>query len=224
MRQKATARPTVGSMATSGKTKIRVLIADDHSVVLEGLSALISRQDDMVVVAQANDGDEAVAQWKALRPDVTLLDLRMPRLDGVDAMGQIRADDQGARVIVLTTFDTDEDIFRAIKTGARAYLLKDAGRDELLDCIRRVHAGETSITPGVAAKLVGRIGANALTAREAEALALLVRGRSNRAIASALKVREATVKSHLRSIFSKLQVASRAEAIAEALHRGLAHL
>ncbi|MGO8995915.1 MAG: response regulator [Polyangiaceae bacterium] len=204
--------------------RIRVLIADDHSIVLEGLSALISRQGDMVVVAEANDGDDAVSQWRALRPDVTLLDLRMPRLEGIDAMTHIRAVDRGARVIVLTTFDTDEDIFRAIKAGARAYLLKDAGRDELLTCIRRVHAGETLIGPGIAAKLVGRIGANALTPREGDALALLVRGRNNKQIASALRVREATVKSHLRSIFSKLQVASRAEAIAEALHRGLAHL
>ncbi len=218
------ARPPRSAPTMPASERIRVLIADDHSIVLEGLSALISRQGDMVVVAEANDGDDAVSQWRALRPDVTLLDLRMPRLEGIDAMTHIRAVDRGARVIVLTTFDTDEDIFRAIKAGARAYLLKDAGRDELLTCIRRVHAGETLIGPGIAAKLVGRIGANALTPREGDALALLVRGRNNKQIASALRVREATVKSHLRSIFSKLQVASRAEAIAEALHRGLAHL
>ena len=203
---------------------IRVLVADDHGVVLEGLAAIIRRQPDMTVVGQADDGLKAVALWKALRPDVTLLDLRMPKLDGVGAMGLIRQEDPSARVVVLTTFDTDEDIFSAIKGGARAYLLKDARRDELLHCIRRVHAGETWVAPGVAAKLAGRIGTDPLTARETEALELLTKGSSNREIATALRVSETTVKSHLKSIFAKLKVGSRTEAIAEALQRGLVHL
>jgi two-component system NarL family response regulator len=201
-----------------------VLVADDHGVVLEGLAAIIRRQPDMVVVGQADDGEKAVALWKKLRPDVTLLDLRMPNLDGVGAMGLIRNEDPSARVVVLTTFDTDEEIFRAIKGGARAYLLKDAARDELLHCIRRVHTGETWVEPRIAAKLAGRIGTDPLTARETDALELLAKGSSNREIATALNVSETTVKSHLKNIFLKLNVSSRTEAIAEAVQRGLVRL
>jgi DNA-binding NarL/FixJ family response regulator len=222
--RRAPKRPAREASVPSAARRIRVLIADDHSVVLEGLSAIIGRQPDMVVVAQAADGEEAVALWRAKRPDVTLLDLRMPKLDGVDAIDAIRKHDGDAHVIVLTTFDTDQDIYRALKTGARAYLLKDCRRDDLLDCIRRVHSGERWVAPRVAAKLAEHVGTVALTAREAEALDLLARGSSNREIASALDVSETTVKSHMRSIFSKLGVASRTQAIAEAVQRGLVHL
>lgn len=211
-------------VAKSRSNAIRVLVADDHGIVLEGLAAIIRRQPDMAVVGQADDGQKAVALWRKLRPDVTLLDLRMPNLDGVGAMALIRKEDPSARVVVLTTFDTDEEIFRAIKGGARAYLLKDSRRDELLLCIRRVHAGETWLGPRIAAKLASRIGTDPLTTRETEALELLVKGSSNREIATALGVSETTVKSHLKSIFMKLGVSSRTEAIAEAVQRGLVHL
>jgi DNA-binding NarL/FixJ family response regulator len=222
--RKARERQASARSVTPTAHRIRVLIADDHSVVLEGLSAIIGRQPDMVVVAQAADGEEAVALWQAKRPDVTLLDLRMPRLDGVGAIDAIRRHDRDAHVIVLTTFDTDQDIHRALKTGARAYLLKDCRRDDLLECIRRVHSGGRWVAPSVAAKLAERVGSVALSTREVEALELLARGSSNKEIASALDVSETTVKSHIRSIFCKLGVASRTEAVAEAVQRGLVHL
>jgi DNA-binding NarL/FixJ family response regulator len=203
--------------------KIRVLLADDHSVVLEGLSAIISRQRDISVVAEANDGEECLSAWRAHRPDVVLLDLRMPKLDGVEALRAIRREDPAARVIVLTTYDTDEDIYRAVKAGAKGYLLKDARRDDLLDCIRRVHAGETRISPDVAARLIGRLANAPLTERELEVLERVARGDSNKEIAATFDLTEGTVKSHLKSIFAKLEVESRTAAVAEGVQRGLIH-
>ena len=206
------------------KMKIRVLIADDHATVLEGLVAMISRQSDMVVVAEANNGREAVELWQSHHPDVTLLDLRMPTLDGLGAINEIRLKDSTARIIVLTTFDTDTDIARAIKAGAKGYLLKDARREELLDSIRKVHAGETCIPPALVAKLAAGMNSDPLTGRELEVLGLLARGKSNKEIGLNLYISETTVKSHLRAIFSKLNVLSRTEAISTASHRGLVHL
>jgi two-component system NarL family response regulator len=200
---------------------IRVVIGDDHDVVREGLAAMIARQDDMTVVAEAANGQEAVAAWAAHRPDVTLLDLRMPVLDGVGAIHAIRAKDNSARIIVLTTFDTDNDISTAIKAGAKAYLLKDTRREDLLACIRRVHAGETCIPEAVLAKLAAGLSHSDLTGRELEVLALLAKGRSNKEIGVSLFIGETTVKSHLRNIFTKLNVLSRTEAISEASRRGL---
>ncbi len=204
-----------------GVGKIRVLVADDHVVVLEGLVAIIGRQSDMTVVAEAANGREAVDLWLKHRPDVTLLDLRMPVLDGVGAIKEIRRQDNSARVIVLTTFDTDTDIFTAITAGARGYLLKDAPREELLACIRRVHSGETVIPSSLLTKLTTSLSSESLTARELEVLALLARGNSNKEIATTLSISETTVKAHLRSIFAKLNVLSRTEAIATASRRGL---
>lgn len=203
---------------------IRILIADDHVMVLEGLVAIIGRQPDMTVVAEAADGREAVALWQQHRPDVSLLDLRMPTLDGVAAIAAIRQQAPAACVIVLTTFDTDDDIYRAIKAGARAYLLKDARREELLDCIRRVHAGETCIPAALMAKLAAGMSNEPLTGRERDVLTLLAQGKSNKEIGSHLYISETTVKSHLRSIFAKLNVLSRTEAIAAASRRGLIRL
>lgn len=200
---------------------IGVLIADDHVTVREGLSAMIGRQSDMRVVAQASDGREAVRLWQEHRPDISLLDLRMPLLDGIGAIASIRQLDGAARIVVLTTFDTDHDIASVIKAGARGYLLKDAPREALLDCIRSVHRGEICIPTSLVAKLALEVSSDALTAREHEVLVLLVGGKSNKEIASALFVSEATVKSHLRSLFTKLQVLSRTEAIAVAIRRGL---
>jgi two-component system NarL family response regulator len=204
--------------------RISVLIADDHVTVREGLVAIIGRQPDMMVAGEAADGRDAVELWREHHPDVALVDLRMPVLDGVGAIEEIRRQDALARVIVLTTFDTDTDISRAIKAGARGYLLKDAPREDLLECIRRVHAGETSIPPALVAKLAAGMRNEALTGRELEVLSLLSRGKSNKEISVNLYISETTVKSHLRSIFSKLNVLSRTEAIAAGSRRGLIQL
>jgi len=204
--------------------RIRVLIADDHVTVREGLAAMIGRQPDMMVVAEAANGREAVDLWTKYCPDVALLDLRMPTLDGVGAIKEIREQHASARVIVLTTFDTDNEISRAIKAGAKGYLLKDAQREELLECIRKVHAGETCIPPSLVAKLAAGMSSEALTGRELDVLTLLARGKSNKEIGVNLYISETTVKSHLRSIFTKLNVLSRTEAITTASRRGLVQL
>jgi two-component system NarL family response regulator len=213
-------KPQAGAQAN----RIRVLIADDHVTVLEGLAAIIGRQADMKVVAQAANGREAVDLWQKHRPDVTLLDLRMPSLDGVGAIIEIRRERPSARVIVLTTFDSDNEIARAIKAGARGYLLKDARREELLDCIRKVDAGETFFPPALTAKLAESMSSEPLTGRELDVLTLLAKGKSNKEIGRHLFITETTVKSHLRSIFSKLNVLSRTEAITTASRRGLVQL
>jgi two-component system NarL family response regulator len=163
----------------AGMDKTHVLLADDHVTVREGLAAIIGRQTDMTVVGEAATGREAVDLWRKRRPDVVLLDLRMPSLDGVQAMEEIRNIDASARIIVLTTFDTDSDIARAITAGAKGYLLKDAQRDELLDCIRKVHAGETCIPPMLVAKLASSMSSEVLTSRELDVLRMLVRGKCN---------------------------------------------
>jgi two-component system NarL family response regulator len=204
--------------------RIRLLIADDHALILEGLAITIGRQDDMSVVARARNGREAVDLWKAHRPDVALLDLRMPQLSGVGAIREIRDLDLSARMMVHTTYDTDEEIYQAVRAGAKAYLLKDAPTAELLDVIRKVHAGETCIPPALAAKLAVRMSGDALTGREVDVLKLLARGRSNKEIGSDLFICETTVKTHVRSVFTKLNVMSRTEAIAAASHRGLIRL
>ncbi|PTY07924.1 DNA-binding response regulator [Opitutaceae bacterium EW11] len=201
--------------------KIRVLVADDHVTVLEGLSAIVGRQPDMVVVAQASNGQEAVELWAKHHPDVTLLDLQMPVLDGVRALEELRQRDPSVRVLMLTTFDTEHDISRAIRAGAKGYLLKDAPREQLLDCIRKVHAGGTFLAPAVVAKLASELSSEPLTGREREVLSLLAAGRSNKEISTNLFISETTVKSHLRGIFAKLNVLSRTEAIAVASRRGL---
>jgi len=214
----------VGSQVKSSTVetdKIRVLIADDHVTVLEGLAAIIGRQPDMMVVAEAADGQEAVDLWTEHHPDVTLLDLRMPTLDGVGVIENIRKQDASARVIVLTTYDSDTEILRAIKAGTKAYLLKDARREELLDCIRRVNRGETCIPASLAEKLAAGLSSESLTGRELNVLELLAQGKSNKEIGVNLYISETTVKSHLRSIFRKLNVLSRTEAITVASRRGL---
>jgi two-component system NarL family response regulator len=206
------------------REQIRLLVADDHALILEGLAAAIGRQEDMKVVARARNGREAVDLWEMHRPDVTLLDLRMPKLNGVDVIRAIRDEDAAARVIVQTTYDTDEEVYQAIRAGARAYLPKDAPLEELLDCIRKVHAGETCVPPALGAKLAAHMSSDALTSREIDVLKLLAKGRSNKEIGSNLFVSESTVKSHVRSTFTKLHVMSRTEAIATANQRGLLQL
>jgi len=216
--------PPKSGPKNQGTDKIRVLIADDHVTVIAGLASIIGMKSDMMVVAEAANGREAVDLWRKHRPDVTLLDLRMPVLDGVGAMDEIRLEDAAARIIVLTTYDTDNEIYRAIKAGAKGYVLKDARREELLDCIRRVGRGEMCIPPSLLEKLAAGVGREPLTGRELDVLALLARGKSNKEIGANLYISETTVKAHLRSIFSKLNVLSRTEAIAAASRRGLVQL
>ena len=211
--------------ALEGESRaIRVRVVDDHVTVREGLAAILARQADMEVVAEAANGREAVALWRIHRPDVVLLDLRMPVLDGIGTIDRIRSEDASARILVLTTFDTDVEISGAIKAGAKGYLLKDAPRETLLDAIRKVDSGETIIPAALVTKLASGVSFDALTTREQDVLTLVARGRSNKEIASALMITETTVKSHLRSVFAKLRVLSRTEAIAAASRRGLVHL
>jgi DNA-binding NarL/FixJ family response regulator len=220
--------PTASNSRAGGKSvgadKIRVLIADDHVTVTAGLAAIIGMQPDMMVIAEGSNGREAVELWRNHRPDVTLLDLRMPVLDGVAAIEEIHTEDPSARVIVLTTYDTDNEIYRAIKAGAKGYVLKDARREELLDCIRRVSQGETCIPQSLVQKLAAGVSSETLTGRELDVLTLLARGKSNKEIGANLYISETTVKAHLRSIFAKLNVLSRTEALMVANRRGLVQL
>jgi len=200
------------------------MIADDHPVVRDGLVGVIEEQDDMTVVGQATTGPEALTLFRKNRPDVTLMDLRMPGMNGVETISAIRQEAPSARAIILTTYDTDEDIYRGLQAGAKAYLLKDVGRQVLLETIRAVHAGQAPVSTEVGAKLAGRIGYEELSNREHEVLRLLVKGMNNQEIAGALFISESTVKFHLHHILSKLNVADRTQAVIVALKRGLASL
>ncbi len=208
-----------------GKTgQIRIAIADDHPVVREGLVALINRRPDMVVVAEASNGQELVAEFLTHRPDVTLVDLRMPEMDGADAIAAIRRHAPSARLIVLTTYDDDEDIQRSLRAGAKAYMLKDASRHDLIACIHAVNEGRTLIPSAIATILVGAIRAPALSAREIEVLQLAAHGKSNKEIAVSLSLTEGTVKSHMSSVLQKLDAADRTQAVTIALKRGILRL
>jgi DNA-binding NarL/FixJ family response regulator len=211
--------------ASAGKNsrakKIGVLIADDHTTFLAGLTAIIDMEDDMMVVAEATNGRDAVDLWRKHRPAVSLLDLRMPVLDGVAAIDAIRQEDESAQIVVLTTYDSDNDICRAIKAGTKGYLLKDARREELLDCIRKVSKGTTCIPNEMMQKLITGFQREPLTEREIEVLRLVAAGKSNREIGQKLFISESTVKGHLHNLFSKLSVLSRTEAISVATRRGL---
>lgn len=203
---------------------IRVLIADDHFVVRMGLAAVINTQADMDVVAEATTGKQAVELFRQHRPDITLMDLRMPEMDGIEAITAIRQEFSESRFIVLTTYDGDEDIYRALQAGARAYLLKDMLRDGLVEAIRAVHAGQRRIPAEVANRLAERMNRTELTARELEVLRLIVLGKSNKEIASELRIAEGTVKIHINNILSKLSVSDRTQAATFALQRGIIHL
>ena len=203
---------------------IRILVVEDHNVVRQGLVALIKTVPDMQVVAEAADGAQGVELFRKHHPDVTVMDLRLPKLSGVDAITKIRNEFPAARIIVLTTFDGDEDIYRALQAGARGYLLKDMFGEELMDAIRSVHAGKTRIPGPVAQRLAERMGGPSLTGRELEVLKLIVGGRSNKDIGNELSISEATVKTHINSILSKLGVSDRTQAATTALQRGIVHL
>ncbi|MHC5747544.1 MAG: response regulator [Nostoc sp.] len=208
----------------SPSTAIRVLIVDDHSIVRQGLAAMIENEPDMTVVGQAGNGQEAIAQYRQLQPDVTLIDLRMPQVSGVEAIVAICAEFTHARMIVLTTYDGDEDIYRALRAGAKGYLLKDAEPDALLNAIHIVHSGQQYIPSEVAAKLVQRMNIPELSDREQEVVRQMVLGLSNHDIAAALNITESTVKFHINKILSKLGVSDRTQAVITALKRGLAKL
>jgi two-component system NarL family response regulator len=208
---------------TSGG-EIRIIVVDDQAVVRQGFVSLISTVPDMRVIAQGTNGREAVALYREHRPDVVLMDLRMPGMGGVEAIAAIRREFPDAKVIVLTTYDGDEDIYRSLQAGAQGYLLKDMFFEELESAIRAVHAGGRKIPGVVAERLAGRMGGSDLTGREHEVLELIVRGRSNKEIGAALGISEATVKSHINSILGKLGVTDRTQAATTALQRGIVHL
>jgi two-component system NarL family response regulator len=201
--------------------KISVLVADDHAVVRMGLRALLESQPDMEVVAEAADGATAVEAFTNLRPDIVLADLRMPGMGGREVIAAIQKVTPEAKVIVLTSFDGDEDIFRAVQAGARGYLLKACAPEELLEAVRTVHAGGRLLAPAVAARLAERVNSPSLTAREVAVLELVAKGLSNKEIGSALFLAEDTVKNHLKHIYAKLDVSDRTEAVLQAVQRGI---
>jgi two-component system NarL family response regulator len=200
---------------------ITILVVDDHPVVRTGLIALLERQDDMQVVGEAGDGEQAVELHRRLRPDLVLMDLRLPRLSGVEATARICGEFPEARVLVLTTYDGDEDIYRALQAGARGYLLKDLAREELLEAIRAVRSGLRRISPRAAHRLAERVPRSELTERELSVLRLIVEGRSNKEIGAALGIAEGTVKVHVTNLLGKLGVADRTQAATTALERGI---
>jgi DNA-binding NarL/FixJ family response regulator len=206
------------------KEAIRVLVVEDHNVVRQGLVALLKVANEFEVVGEAADGLEAVAQFRKHQPDITLIDLRLPKLGGVDAISLIRKEAPHARFIVLTTYDGDEDIYRALKAGAKAYLLKGMTSEELMTAIRSVHAGKSHIPPAIAEKLAERMGSEELTPRESDVLEQIVNGKSNKEIAAELEISEATVKTHINSLLAKLGVTDRTQAATAAIRRGIVPL
>jgi two-component system NarL family response regulator len=206
------------------RAKLRILLADDHLVVRIGLRSLIEVQPDMTVVAEAASGEEAVRAFARHRPDLTLMDLRMPGMSGIEATLVIRRAFPAARVVVLTTYDHDEDIYRALEAGAAGYLLKNAEGDELLATLRAVHNGTYQLPPDITRRLAQRRAAPELSPREFEVLQLIVKGLSNKEIAAALGVAENTVKNHVKTILDKLGVADRTQAATTAIQRGLIRL
>lgn len=204
--------------------KIQILIADDHFIVRMGLIALVNTEPNMAIVAEAADGAQAVDLFDKHRPDLVLMDLRMPVKDGIDATMEIRHRDPAARVLMLTTFDGDTDIHKALQAGAQGYVLKNATGNELIPAIQAVAAGEKWIPKEVAKRLASRKLFEELTPRELQVLQLLIKGSANKQIGEALTITEHTVKDHLKSIFGKLQVEDRTEAVTAAIQRGIIHL
>jgi DNA-binding NarL/FixJ family response regulator len=203
------------------KAKIRIMVADDHSIVRDGIISIVAAEKDLQLVAQAGDGIKAVELVKKHPPDILLLDLRMPGRDGLEVIAEIQSLQLQTRVIVLTTFESEQDIHKALKAGARGYLLKDTPRPELLDAIRRVHCGETCIPPRISQKLVEKMNHPELTEREVEILRLIADGESNKAIGDKLGITEGTVKTHVKGLLKKLHAPGRTAAVREAARQGL---
>jgi two-component system NarL family response regulator len=206
------------------RTAIRIMLVDDHPAFRKGMAALVESEPDLTVVAETGDGRHAVELYRQELPDVVLMDLRLPGMGGVEAILAIRKEFPQARVIVLTTFDTDEDIYRAIQSGAKSFLLKDTPDDELAATIRAVYAGAQKLPPKVAGRLAARQQRAELSHRELEVLRLLVKGRSNKEIAATMFVSEDTVKAHLKTLFVKLRVQDRTQAAINAVRHGIVQL
>jgi NarL family two-component system response regulator LiaR len=219
-------------MKSAPRKSIRLLIADDHTIVRKGLKVLLATEPDMEVIGEADNGEEAVAKAASLKPDVILMDLVMPGMDGIEATRAITTASPCARILVLTSFAADDKVFPAVKAGALGYLLKDSSPEQLLDAIRMVHRGEPSLEPSIARKVLqelsnpgqGKPTTDPLTGREMEVLRLIAQGMSNKEIAAAIFVAEWTVRSHVSNILAKLQLASRTQAALYALRSGIASL
>ena len=209
---------------SSETTAIRILAADDHALLRQGIASLVNAQPDMELVAQAATGQEAIEQFRRHRPDITLMDLQMPGMSGIEAMIGIRSEFQNARIIVLTTYTGDVQVVRALRAGARGYLLKGSVHTDLVETIRAVHAGQKRVPPEVAAELAGHTGEDQLTAREVEVLRLIARGNANKEIAAQLSITEETVKSHVVRILGKLGANDRTHAVTIGLQRGIIDL
>ena len=206
------------------KDQIKLLVADDHPTFRMGLVALVESQPDITVVAEAGDGLSAIELFRQKKPDVVLMDLRMPGLGGVETILRLLQEFPAAKIIVVTTYDLDEDIYRAIQAGAKSYLLKDMPRDQLIATIREVYLGRHKLPPGVLSRLDERARREDLSEREMQVLQLIVKGRSNKEISSALFISEDTVKFHLKALFTKLAVQDRTEAAINAIRHGIVHL
>ncbi|MDZ8078760.1 MAG: response regulator transcription factor [Nostoc sp. DcaGUA01] len=203
---------------------IRILIADDHPILGQALTMFLQCEPDMAVVGHASDGREALELFRQHQPDVVLMDLQMPKMEGADAIAAICAKFKHARIIVLTTFDGDEDIYRGLRAGAKGYILKGAEPNELLDAIRTVHRSEKYIPPSIAAKLAQRMGKEELSDRELEVMRLIAKGKNNQQISNVLNIAESTVRFHANNIFGKLNVSDRTQALVTALNRGIVRL
>ena len=212
------------STPMASQAKIRVLVADDHPIVRHGIIANLKPQRDMTIIAEANDGVEATALIKEHLPDVVILDLRMPRKDGLEVVSELKESNLPTKVIIMTTFESEEDVHRSIKAGARGYLLKDSSQEEILDAIRRVSAGETYLPARIVQKVAEGMRQPQISPRELEVLQAVAAGKSNKEIGVQLFIAEGTVKTHVKSLLEKLGAVGRTAAVKEAVHRGLVRL
>jgi DNA-binding NarL/FixJ family response regulator len=218
---------TRGNSVAAKKTKapqIRIVLADDHHVVRQGMAAIIATESDLKIVGEAADGEQAAALYLKEKPDVLVLDLRMPALDGFNVVQRLILAEPDARILVMTTYDTDEDIWRCLRAGAKGYLLKDASQPEIITAIRSVARGESFTTPLLAVKLARRANAPELSPRESEVIKLLAAGKTNKEIAALLELEAGTIKTHLKAIFTKLGATTRTQAVRKAEERGILHL